>query len=359
MTTLTTLTVNPAKKPDFTREPRWGRPLIVPPGGGRAVAYTRVTTLAKTLEEQSALAAWKQRMTLIGASMRPDIVLSAAAHRDDKDQLNTLAEQAMEAAQAGAKATIGTAIHAITETLDLGGSPGAYPDEFKSTVDAYCEATEGMRFVAVEQALVCDELQVAGTADRIIQLPDGRHVIGDLKTGSIDYAGLSIACQLAVYAHSLGYDTETGQRFQLPPIDQHVGIVIHLPAGDQALRGTCELYEVDLAKGWEVARRSLQTRETRRYRGWFRPFVMPELASVEDPPAAPTRTVEPMPTIDQLADWISRAPGTAQLAELWQLYGPMFTAHPELDELAGARRVLIERGLASNPAASQPTTPAA
>ena len=37
---------------------RWDRPLIIPPNGEQPVAYTRVSTLAKALDDLSQLMAW-------------------------------------------------------------------------------------------------------------------------------------------------------------------------------------------------------------------------------------------------------------------------------------------------------------
>src|SRR5690606_1008152 len=66
---------------------RWGRPLIVPPGGGDPVAYTRVSTLAKALDDTSNLMAWKQRVTAVGLARRQDLRTRLAgiiaSHPDD------------------------------------------------------------------------------------------------------------------------------------------------------------------------------------------------------------------------------------------------------------------------------------
>src|SRR5690606_327328 len=56
---------------------RFKRPLIVPPDGGTPVAYTRATTLAKTLDDTYNLQQWAERQVLVGAGMRPDLGVSA------------------------------------------------------------------------------------------------------------------------------------------------------------------------------------------------------------------------------------------------------------------------------------------
>lgn len=339
VTTLGTL------KPDSAAEPnrdRWGRPLITPPGGGKPVAYTRVTTLAKTLDSQDALMAWKQRMTLDGASRRPDLVLAAAAHREDKQRMNKLAEQALEAAQAGAKATIGTALHAITEKIDRGDDPGPIPKEYEPDIKAYQAATQGLSVAAIEQFVVLDDVEVAGTADRILdvrrdlrfQLADGvtmnlrgRRLIADVKTGSIDYP-MAIAAQLACYSRGLAYDIATGQRSRLgvaeTQIDQEWGIVIHLPAGG----GVCTLNPIDLRLGWKVVQESLTVRAFRKRKDWFLPIVTDEDMGT--------------PTLDAL---IARATSRDEAVAIYHQYEDVWT--DEHTELMKARLALIEAGAAA------------
>jgi hypothetical protein len=102
----------------------------------------------------------------------------------------------------------------------------------------------------VECRMVCDELRLAGTTDRIPYVPTiDKHRILDLKTGeSIELAALGYAVQLAVYAHSVLYDVATGERTPID-LDLSTALIVHLPAG----RASFTLYEVDVAAGWEAA----------------------------------------------------------------------------------------------------------
>ena len=85
------------------RRDRFGRPLVVPPGGGPRVAYRRTTTFVGALEDTYALQQWKQRQVAIGLGQRPDLVLAAAAtDPEDKDRLNEIVEKATEHATASA-----------------------------------------------------------------------------------------------------------------------------------------------------------------------------------------------------------------------------------------------------------------
>jgi hypothetical protein len=71
---------------------RWGRPLITPPTGGEPRAYTRVTTLAGSVEDTYHLGQWQQRMVAVGMARRPDLVLGAlGADPTDKNGKKTSA----------------------------------------------------------------------------------------------------------------------------------------------------------------------------------------------------------------------------------------------------------------------------
>lgn len=255
----------PAPEPN---RDRWGRPLVVPPGGGKPKAYTRATTLAGTLDDLYGLMGWKQRQTALGLADRPDLMLAVAANRDDKRRLDDICEQALEASKSSAAATIGSALHTFTEMLDRGQDLPTLPAETAADIEAYRQATAGLEPLLIEQFTVCDDIEVAGTPDRIVRDQQGRIRIADLKSGNVTYAAQKIAIQLAIYAHSLVYDVATGQRSALPDgLDLDTALVIHLPAGT----GQCELLEIDIAAGWEAVQHAVWTRAWRKRRNLTRP----------------------------------------------------------------------------------------
>ncbi|HTX96842.1 MAG TPA: PD-(D/E)XK nuclease family protein [Mycobacterium sp.] len=191
---------------------------------------------------------WKQRRGVVGMAQRPDLVLAAAAtDPDDKTRLDEIVEAAMEHAGSSAAATTGTSLHALTERLDRGQKLGRIPEPYGADLKAYEKATAGIEWTAIETFRVLDGWKVAGTADRI-GLLDGHLVIADIKTGSIDYPS-KFALQLACYARSLPYDIITDSRGPAQTdLDLEHGLIVHLPAGT----GRCQLYRVDIAKGWEA-----------------------------------------------------------------------------------------------------------
>lgn len=246
-------------QPQVERD-RWGRPLIIPPDGGKPVPYTRATTLAGTLDDRSALEKWMCRQTAIGLADRTDLYVAVSAHRDDKTRLNKIVEEAKEAAKSSASATRGTAVHALTELVDRQQDLPNLPDDVAADLAAYRNTMAQLQVEAVEQFLVCDELQVAGTADRIVTFDGRRHIL-DLKTGStLDYSWGAIAQQLAIYARGAIYDPTDGTRTPID-VDVDVALVVHLPAG----HATCTLHVVNIDHGWEAAQLSSRVRNYRKY----------------------------------------------------------------------------------------------
>lgn len=241
---------------EITRD-RYGRPMVVPPKGGKAVPYTRTTTVAGSLDDGTALVAWKLRMAAAGLTLRPDLLLAASANRDNKLEMDKLVEDAMEAAGATSAATIGTAIHTLTEKHDRGEDLGVIPEEYVADIQAYADATKKFKNVFIEQFCVLDKYKIAGTPDRIVEY-EGQLYISDLKTGSISYPN-KIAMQLAVYAHGLPYDPATATRGSWGGVNQEKGIIVHLPAGS----GKCELHFVDIAQGWKGIELAMKVRAFR------------------------------------------------------------------------------------------------
>ncbi len=269
----------------ITERDRYGRYLIAPAKGrGKPTAHTRVTTVAKTLDDTHSLTQWKLRVGLKGLTRRSDLFnLACATDLDDTRAFNKIADNAIEAGGGSDRANLGTAIHALCEKIDAGEEVTA---SFETLADlaAYKHTLELARVEIIhahtEQILVIDgQLEpVAGTCDRIIRIAGSRPMIADIKTGrSIDYALHSIAIQLAFYANATStYDTESSTHGKLPAdIDKTTGVVIHLPAGE----GRCELHLIDLTIGWQLAQLALRVRQAKKIKSIARPLeVLDEAA---------------------------------------------------------------------------------
>jgi hypothetical protein len=250
---------------DFTKPQKlierdgFQRPLVFPPGGSKPVAYTRCTRFIDCLEDKYTLQLWEKRLVAIGLADRKDLLLSVAAHRDDKEKLNEICKAAKEAAKGNAAATTGTALHALVEQMDRGLEIGTVPTEYMADLAAYQVATQKMTATYIEQFCVHDELKVGGTPDRVLKY-EGKTYIADIKTGNVDYGVAKMAMQFALYARSKAYNTETWRRTSLGDVDLEQAILIHLPAG----QGRCELSWVDIAKGWADIQLAINVRDHRR-----------------------------------------------------------------------------------------------
>lgn len=239
---------------------RWKRPLIIPPGGGELTPYARVSTMAKALDDQNGLMSWKQRKTAEGLCMRPDLLTRVAgiiANGDPdgdwptKKALNDVCKEATEAAGSSKGSSAGTGLHALTEAIDRGEEPKWVPAHDVPRLEAYRKAMQGYTALESELFVVCDQLQSAGTFDRLWRCPDGKVRVGDLKTGKseADYP-LATTTQIAIYAHGARYDPETGHRSALhPDLDLATGLLIHMPPS-----GGCRVVPLDIEKGWRAAR---------------------------------------------------------------------------------------------------------
>ena len=328
---------------------RWDRPLVVPPDGGKPTAYTRCTTYVGCLEDTYNLTAWQSRMVALGLAMRPDLLLRVSSlgptpleegeARKWKKQMDATVKDAKEAAAASAAATVGTALHALTERMDRGLDVGVVPEQYKPHLAAYEAATRAFTAVHIEAFTVQDELKIGGTPDRVLQI-DGHDklVIGDLKTGSVEFGIGKMAMQLAVYAHSVLYNHQTGSRAPLGDIDHNLGLIVAL----DAKTAQCKLIWVDLAAGWEAVQLATQVRAWRSRKDISRPYDGPAAAVL---PVAPTPVQENARDLTReaaaaLVSGIKNAPSPETLIELWRAAGSVWTQeHTELAALRKAELV--------------------
>ena len=254
---------------DFNRD-RWGRPLIIPADGGKPIPYTRFSSHGQCLEDRFGLEKWKIRTAGKGLASRPDLFAQVAAcPPDDSRRLDTLMEAALEAGGSSVGAGLGTALHEFTQNFDLGVyGLDDIPEPWRHDVEAYADTLERFGLVIdrelIEVSLVNDELMLAGTADRFYERADGTLVCADIKTGKqIGDNPLAYIVQLAAYANSMRYDIETGSRETVGPVDLEHGILVHLPSG----KARCDIYQVDLREGLEVAKLASRVRIQQKRRG--------------------------------------------------------------------------------------------
>lgn len=258
-----------------TAEPKrdgYGRYMIVPAKGGKAVAHTRATTVAETLDDRYNLELWKMRQVALGLSVRPDLLAQVAAHTaDDKKVINGVCKDAMDAAASQSGANMGTALHRIIERHNRGELDDC-PDMFRERLDAYIEATEPLtiRRDLVERVAVLGTQKIAGMFDLGAEV-DGTLYVADLKTGSgIDFGARGFAVQLAIYAMAETlYDYATDTHVPAPGFDRDRAVIIHLPAAG----GPCELHWLDIHAGSEALEHAMWTRKWRSRKNLLSEFT--------------------------------------------------------------------------------------
>jgi hypothetical protein len=367
----------------------YGRYKLLHPDSGKPIKWTRATTFAKSIQDTFALSQWAQRMTLKGASLRPDIVaaVSTLEVKQDKDRVNALVDDAKKAAGDKVAANKGTAVHAFTEDRDkvLVGEPldreRPVPEEFVPTVEAYDAVlrTFGLEPVPglIEFTTAVKQYEVAGTSDRVykvtrnmtfklngrtVSLYAGEYVIGDVKTGAdLSYGWQEICIQLALYAQGLntsGVWSWEARRWAKPvtpgnpdvllKVRTDVGLIPHLPV-DRSTTGAplATLYAVDLDAGWSATVLCGQVRSWRKERTLATPLTVADVEDRETDPdtgvpyqdlaraAQPTaRTViasRPATLEEQARAVTSKAEASA----VWQEATAARVTRAELDRLVG------------------------
>lgn len=297
------------------RRDRWDRPLIIQPDGSER-AYHRASGFGKQIENTHNLDLWKNRQVARGMAIKPELAL-AAPHlgepgKEDKklkQTWNRIVDQAMDAAGSNVKSALGTAIHEATELVDRGEPISHLSPLLQERALAYwhfCQR-EGIHPTSVEVFGVDDVHKVAGTWDRTAWWRR-RHVIADVKTsGSMDFAGIGFAVQLAEYAHMSAYDFDTGARTPHEHMDLQEGVIIHV---DRELHGPVELFTVDLTVGWEYAVLVDQVKKAQR---------------------EGTSAIRPVQELDELSASIVAAETEAELHQLWRADGARWRSrHKEL-----------------------------
>jgi hypothetical protein len=259
----------------------WGRPLIPGPDG-TLIPYMRTTRFVSNLSDQTGLHRSELRKLAVGLANRPDQVLAITALDADealasmaswgrgpnpaREALDDTISVVME--PASAPAAIGTALHGITQRVDLGQKLGRIPDRYAADIAAYIKATKGLSWIGIEEFRIHDSWRVAGTADRRGVRRGRLQRIADIKTGSIDYSH-AYAMQIAMYAHSVVYDIATGTRAEPEAdLDLRTGLLVHLPAG----QGRCDIYEIDIEKGWAACQLAKQVWDWRATKGLVKAF---------------------------------------------------------------------------------------
>lgn len=235
---------------------QWGRP-VIHRADGTWRGYSRISAIAKELDDGKGLAFWQAVMTAIGVTISPEIFcrvaelvdLSDNPYEDHKTALGKLAEKAQEVAGSTIKRELGITLHEWTAIYDKTQDIDLIPAEHQADIQAYADtlARHGVKVLDNEVFVVVDEIEIAGTLDKLILMPDGRTLTGDLKTGAREPRyPMAVGMQVSGYSRGDRYDLLTHERSPLG-VDQEDGVLMHLPSES----GTCELYPLNLRAGWQ------------------------------------------------------------------------------------------------------------
>ena len=225
-----------------------------------------VSVLERVSEANRALAKGVKKANRDHAAGKIDADALSAAHdgleKAHKAALDELVEEAYRAGNGFVKAETGTRLHALSEVADTKGAKAweileqewGITDSERRDLEAYQAALGelNVEIKAVEQFVVVDDLEVGGTLDRRITYDSptlGKRItaIGDLKTGRVDFGAGKMTRQLSIYQKGRGYDWRKPTERVTFRTNPDVGVIFHLAAGS----GVCEVYEIDLKKGWE------------------------------------------------------------------------------------------------------------
>ena len=253
--------LEPTTRNDYRRAN--GAPMVMV--DGRNERFSRPSSFAKPLDDESALVNWKIDRACVGVAY--DKALQAAyvaVASDDREQLGNLREKAIAAGRGAERADIGTALHAMSCRWEQSEEGFAPPEPYFSSLCAYSAELKrlGLRSTHYEFHTVNREYRCAGTADRLYEttlplvtpagdvLPVGTLLVGDLKTGEkLEYSKPAYAVQLALYAAGEFYDVVADDFMTTPTINQDWAIIVHMPANQPDQPGVCEFLWCDLEVG--------------------------------------------------------------------------------------------------------------
>lgn len=249
-----------------------GRYKTTDPKTGKSTTWTRMSTLAKTLSDQTGIHRWEKANVARGIQADPDMVDRILDARD-------LAQWAGKVGGDYLKADLGTAMHTAVEVwerdpLAAAGLPAPWADDLTAITDALQRHGITPSSEWVEAVMIHPELKAAGRLDFCATGPWQGLRVCDLKTGSIDFGVTDWAAQLAGYA-TAPMRWIDGRIVTAEARDTETGIIIHAPLGT----GTCHIYEIDLVRGKELLDACYAARVSRRgSKDLMVPHIPPESA---------------------------------------------------------------------------------
>lgn len=234
----------------------------------------RTSDLVHSVSNTELLDKWQDRMIVQGLAVEPQLLARVDLNQDKralKTNLQQIAAQAFTASGAEVRRERGSQLHyfieaVLTQCATLEQIPPEYRDEVRAAITAHQAA--GIEIGAVgtiERTLYNREADVCGTADLMpVRMPNGMYLVDDWKTGDdLDWSWAEIAMQLAVYANAdlmLEWDTTGAGSWKWVPapiVEKTVALVAHVPVDEK----TCDIYQIDIERGWRGVKLALMVRD--------------------------------------------------------------------------------------------------
>lgn len=230
------------------------------PVTGKTTGFLRMSSLAKTLSDQTAISRWEKANIIRGLRADPEIL---ARIDDDSDAAKVAGKRGGDYL----KADLGTAMHTGVEVWSIDPLAATdLPAPWDKDLDAIVAALQRHGITPdpdwIEAVMIHPELEAAGRLDFLASGPWGPKLrVCDLKTGRTDFGVTDWAAQLAGYATS-PMRWRDGVISTIDPelIDKETGIIVHAQLG----AGECHIYEIDLVRGRELLQACYEARVSRR-----------------------------------------------------------------------------------------------
>ena len=256
---------------DYPKQDQYHRPVFPDPDTGVEQAWTRVSTIAKELDNGGGLITWTGAMVAGGCYLRNDLVGQIGSRWPltdaNKAEIYALVDELKDAGGGSVGRNMGDALHEFLRRRNQGEKVRPMPP-WDADVKAHDDLVDRLGLIIdpeyCEFTVCYPDLGIAGSPDlapRVAGRGDER-TIADYKTGSLrDYVWCAWVVQTCLYANApLIYRWDTGQFEPMPPVSRKRAWIISIPAGS----ASAELWVLDISEAWKAVKAALWVREWRK-----------------------------------------------------------------------------------------------
>lgn len=283
----------------------WGKPYVTRdfgpldwPEGARdplnGFLYSRPSDISGSLDTKENLSPYQQCQVVVGlmldsaygGSLAVQFKALVSEHglqtwEKAKGDVKDLLKQSRAKGGEEWKSGMGTGFHRYAHLRDIGAEVILPSKDVEPWLDCYEEAMQRFEVLDDECFVVADDLvnpdspddvRCAGNFDRLLRDKEtGEIMVGDIKTGRQDNEfAMKVHVQLAIYAHGVRYEQETGRRWPIhADLSLTKGVMIHVPMSGGGAP-CCDIYPIDLVEGWRLAKLSMDIERARKMRCYKR-----------------------------------------------------------------------------------------